>query len=289
MLAACGGGTDAAQTVTTKGSVLAHASVQPVGTQCAAGGARIDAGVDSNGNGVLDPAEITGTRYVCNGTLGATGVAGQNGLTVLMRLDVEAAGANCAVGGTQVSAGLDINADNVHDSGEITRTQYTCNGAPGAGVTWVDVTGTSQQAVSGVGYLANNAAQVTVTLPSTPAIGDLIEVSGVGAGGWRIAQNGSQSIVTKALPADQLNFGAAWTAHDSVRNWYSVASSSDGSKLVAVAENGSIYTSTNNRTTAGSAGSLTGSQYDAIRLQYIGGNLWMPLRATSYSGRFTVN
>ena len=35
-------------------------------------------------------------------------------------------------------------------------------------------------------YVANNAAQVTITLPTAPAVGELIEVSGVGAGGWKI-------------------------------------------------------------------------------------------------------
>ena len=33
-----------------------------------------------------------------------------------------------------------------------------------------------------------------------------------------------------------------WTPRESVRSWYSVASSSDGTKLVAVDSNGQIYT-----------------------------------------------
>ena len=39
--------------------------------------------------------------------------------------------------------------------------------------------------------------------------------------------------------------GTTWIPRDSSRNWYSVASSADGSKLVAVVNNGQIYTSTN--------------------------------------------
>lgn len=578
-LSACGGGGgdgEVAQPLAAMPSVGALAIPEPVGQHCAAGGARIDTGIDSNANGVLDVAEITGTQYVCNGSVGATGAAGangtagQNGLTMLMRLDVEpagahcaaggtkvsvgldanangvldageisgtpgyvcggvpgvagthgvdgtngtngtngtagasgqsslmamaveAAGANCQYGGTKVTAGLDANANAVLDAGEVTATSYNCNGAPGAGISWVNVSGTSQQASAGIGYLANNSAQVTITLPASPNIGDLIEVSGAGAGGWVIAQNASQSIVTKALPANYANYGASWTpqaaagsrawsgvaasadasklvavangdriytstnaglswtardsnrawwavassadgsklvalawpgqiytstdsgvswtARDSVRNWYSVASSSDGSKLVAaeggaghiytstdsgvtwtardsnrdwggvassadgsklaaLASNGQIYTSTDSgvswtaresnrnwavvassadgsklvacdyggqiytstdsgvtwtaresnrdwsgvasssdgsklvavdgsngqiytsltdRTTPGVSGSLTGSQYDAIELQYIGGNLWMPKSASSYSGSFTVH
>ena len=38
--------------------------------------------------------------------------------------------------------------------------------------------------------------------------------------------------------------GATWTARDSSRNWSGVASSSDGAKLVAVAQAGRVYTST---------------------------------------------
>ena len=38
--------------------------------------------------------------------------------------------------------------------------------------------------------------------------------------------------------------GLSWTARDSTRNWQAVASSSDGSKLVAAELGGQIYTST---------------------------------------------
>jgi hypothetical protein len=44
------------------------------------------------------------------------------------------------------------------------------------------------------GYIANNAALVTLTLPSTATVGSQIFVTGEGAGGWRIAQNSGQII-----------------------------------------------------------------------------------------------
>lgn len=59
------------------------------------------------------------------------------------------------------------------------------------GITWVEVTGTSQSAAVNKGYITNNAGLVTVTLPSTAAVGDTVEVTGKGAGGWKIAQNAS--------------------------------------------------------------------------------------------------
>ena len=50
-------------------------------------------------------------------------------------------------------------------------------------------------------------------------------------------------------------------------NWTSVASSADGSKLVAGATLDRIYTSTAT-TTVGIAGSISGASSDAIELQY---------------------
>ncbi len=59
---------------------------------------------------------------------------------------------------------------------------------------WTEVTATSQALVANNRYAANNAAQVTLTLPTTAALGDQIEIIGKGAGGWRVAQNASQQI-----------------------------------------------------------------------------------------------
>lgn len=59
---------------------------------------------------------------------------------------------------------------------------------------WNEVTGTSQAAEVNNGYITNNASLVTVTLPSTAIIGDIVEVVGKGAGFFRISQNSGQSI-----------------------------------------------------------------------------------------------
>lgn len=60
--------------------------------------------------------------------------------------------------------------------------------------TWNVVSGTTQTMVINNGYIANNAGLVTLTLPSTAAVGSEINVVGLGAGGWKIAQNASQLI-----------------------------------------------------------------------------------------------
>ncbi len=63
--------------------------------------------------------------------------------------------------------------------------------------------------------------------------------------------------------------GFTWTPRDSDRNWKSVASSSDGTKLVAGVDGGPIYTFPG-PTSLGPGGYLTGDSDAAIELQFIG-------------------
>lgn len=109
-------------------------------------------------------------------------------------------------------------------------------GAAGAGVTWVDVTGASMQALPNTGYLADSSAQVTITLPTNAALGDLVEISGVGTGGWKIAQNAGQQV--------HVGFeNAAWSPTGPAEAWTAVATSSDRTHLAAGTQGGAIYTS----------------------------------------------
>lgn len=66
--------------------------------------------------------------------------------------------------------------------------------ASSGGITWTEVTGTTQSAAINNGYITNNASLVTVTIPTTAAVGSIVRVAGYGAGGWKIAQNASESI-----------------------------------------------------------------------------------------------
>ena len=75
-----------------------------------------------------------------------------------------------------------------------------------------------------------------------------------------------------------IDSGVTWTVRDSIRQWWSIASSSDGAKLVAVVQGGQIYTpSPTSSTTLGSAGSLAGGQFAAIELLHIGSGQFIPL------------
>jgi len=64
----------------------------------------------------------------------------------------------------------------------------------GGGITFSEITGTSQAMLSNNGYITNNVAQVVCTLPDTAALGSIVRVTGKGAGGWRISQNAGETI-----------------------------------------------------------------------------------------------
>lgn len=115
-------------------NALTNVSSEAAGANCAAGGSRIQVGVDLNGNSALDSTEVTSNSFICNGAIGATGPAeptgatGAAGFNSLVKVTPELAGANCASGGNKIQAGLDSNRDDALGSDEITSTQYTCNG-----------------------------------------------------------------------------------------------------------------------------------------------------------------
>jgi len=62
------------------------------------------------------------------------------------------------------------------------------------GFSWTEVTGTTQAMAVENGYIANNASEVTFTLPTTAAIGDKVKVIGKGAGLYTIEQNAGETI-----------------------------------------------------------------------------------------------
>ncbi|OJT24679.1 hypothetical protein BO221_15545 [Archangium sp. Cb G35] len=123
---------------------LVKTSAEAVGANCATGGVKLEAGVDTNGNGTLDTAEVDAalTRYVCTGAQGPQGIPGNKGDTgatgaagarALVKTSAEAAGANCATGGVKLEAGVDANGNSTLDTAEVDAalTRYVCNGPKG--------------------------------------------------------------------------------------------------------------------------------------------------------------
>jgi photosystem II stability/assembly factor-like uncharacterized protein len=101
---------------------------------------------------------------------------------------------------------------------------------------WQAVSGISQTAAANQAYLLTNNGLDTLTLPTSPNVGDVVTVTGVGNNGWQVAPGAGQTIV---------GTGATWTQSSTpAADWYSVASSADGSHLVVAVFGGGIYTST---------------------------------------------
>ena len=67
-------------------------------------------------------------------------------------------------------------------------------GVPGTFL-WQSVEGTEQTTAANTGYLVTNAEPVTVTLPAIANTGDIVRVTGVGAGGWALVPNAGQSVM----------------------------------------------------------------------------------------------
>lgn len=169
-------------------------------------------------------------------------------------------------------------------------------------IPWVAVS-TDTTAVSNTGYLTtNDLSRVTVTLPSTPAAGDVVRVARAGVGGWRVNANSGQTIaynaphlyseVASSAHGDAMiaaaandylytsnDHGASWTPRDAVRAWRAVATSADGTRMAAVVYGGQIYTSSDSGATwtaressrnwAGIASSDDGLKLTAVAYQGI--------------------
>ncbi len=149
-------------------------------------------------------------------------------------------------------------------SGNVSASLFAGNGhgltnVPGA-FFWVTILGTNAVAASNVGFIVtNNTTPVTIMLPPSPSVGDVFRVAGAGAAGWIISQTNGQTILAGNLAPDSI--GENWTPRDSVRAWSAVASSSDGTKLVATVNTGqTIYTSTNSGLTWVAQSTGAGSQ-----------------------------
>jgi len=61
-------------------------------------------------------------------------------------------------------------------------------------VQWHPIAGTTQAAAVNSGYVIQNAAQTTVTLPATAILGSVVSIRGFGAGGWVLVANTGQTI-----------------------------------------------------------------------------------------------
>ena len=86
-----------------------------------------------------------------------------------------------------LTAGTNITITNAGNS-------ITINSTASGGMSWANISGTTQAAAINTGYVVGNASQTTITLPATAALGSVVAVQGKGAGGWIFAANTGQTI-----------------------------------------------------------------------------------------------
>jgi len=206
-------------------------------------------------NNVIFSGGVTATNFTGNG-FGLSNVPGTSLVGIITGngsglSNVPATSLIGTIPDARLSANVALQSNpNLNFAGAVSATSFTGGGhgltnVPGA-FFWVTVAANTQ-AQPNVGYICNNGvAPVTITLPSSPSVGDVYKVAGVGAGGWIIAQNANQMIAAGNL-SDSV--GQSWKAGASALNWSDIASSADGTKLVATVNNGYIWTSINSGAT----------------------------------------
>lgn len=89
-----------------------------VGAGCPSTGTVLRSGVDANGNGTLETAEIRDEQYICDGADGAP---------VLVVITDEPSGARCPAGGRNLRLGRDLDRDGRLAVAEIEDESYLCN------------------------------------------------------------------------------------------------------------------------------------------------------------------
>lgn len=113
---------------------LVQVTTEAAGSNCTSGGQRFVAGLDGNGDGVLQSDEIVATSYICHGST----PSGTTFYARLVKVTTESPGGNCTLGGQKFETGADngggggIANDGALQAGEVLSTAYSCNGLQGA-------------------------------------------------------------------------------------------------------------------------------------------------------------
>jgi hypothetical protein len=195
---------------------------------CPNGGSRVVSGLDSDGSAALLHADeavnvnnATKITYACRGLPGGSSTTGSAALLVASEV-VFPGSVDFPAGGTAIITGRNIdgtgrlrNADGSFNAANVLNVTYVANTNTDRAV-FINLTGAAQQMTSNLGYMAaNESAQVVLTLPAAPQVGDVVRIVGSGQGGWRVAQNEGQSINLQGLsiqPSSVQGLSAAMTA-----------------------------------------------------------------------------
>jgi hypothetical protein len=123
------------------------------------------------------------------GTVPVNVASGGTGLATLATYGLMAAGTT-ATGNMQQVSGTGSSGQVLTSAG-VGALPVWANPTSGA---YVSIAGTTQLATVNTIYLVANASQTTITLPATAAIGEVVGVDGLGAGGWIITANTGQTV-----------------------------------------------------------------------------------------------
>jgi hypothetical protein len=134
--------------------------------ECPSGtGVRVSVGQDANSNGILDEDEVANSYYLCDGSDGKDGAAGQNGISTGILVT---AASTCSAGGIDIQTFLDPSNTGVYQIGDtITSLSTICNG------------------VSGENGVNGNSVQVTQTsataeqCPTGGIVYTVVKISGI--------------------------------------------------------------------------------------------------------------
>jgi hypothetical protein len=127
-------------------------------------------------------------------------------------------------------------------------------------VGWIPTNATALQAVSDTGYLLTSPGLVTVTLPPTPNVSDIVRISGAGAGGWLVKENTGQFIYGNFASYRNSVLGTLPIYGSSSTGFSDVAASADGTQMYAVGTAiVGVYASADSGQTWNPVGGLSGS------------------------------
>jgi photosystem II stability/assembly factor-like uncharacterized protein len=192
---------------------------------CPTGGARVRAGADSQGDGLLRDDDATTDRRWCIQAFARAAASREltvplaahppgsadDGQPVLIRLSAALDSGLCAGEGGTAEIGLDANRNSRLDNDEILATQHLCEPA--------DPMSADDDGIA--------------ALPPSARIGQVVQFHPPGARPWRIAQGPGQRINTEALAGA---WGGNWAPTGPKAAWQALAQSADGRQLMAAAD-----------------------------------------------------
>lgn len=168
---------------------MSQISVIPLG---AGGGTPVEF-ITGNSGGPVTSDGVNNINLLGSGDITVTGTPGTNTLTISSSGVVADSFATNSGTATPAAGILNIvGGTNMTTTGS--GNTVTVVGTGAASFSWA-VTTVNASAVAYRGYIVNKAGLLTMTLPASGAIGDIIEITGINtAVGWRIAQNANQRI-----------------------------------------------------------------------------------------------